>query len=568
MMIKMSIIREEKQRILESMFENILNSLVLNDDGCYIFKHGKYSLTFPGITGPDIEYNTPVIPTNEEIFEYFEDKIVSKIPYAFLFINSNLSIEVNIDKRNKEFEKVSRARKELDLYEAIKIIFFPTMKEKLVKHGSLNPKWIYVPSNKIEITNLNNVGRIIQDENFIGFKKRLFTEWKSIEGTAIDFLSKDIANYISDFKFQNPIPFNAVLLPQPDLTKNDLINLYPNRRRGFHTFEFYSYEQKIKYLRQLFEDFLIYYPQIIEKNFTRARESFFLYSNMPIKITLKTYKSKDVERREDVGFFCGIEKIPKGSKSHVELIENQKGQFEEKYISAFSTSFSYKLLINGYSPFLTNRTWGSSNFNFKDISQNNALPYTYAFIVEELDDILEKFRNDVVFDVVKPFLSQVENWIKAIKEVEKRGDEDYNIELKLVPTESSKEDGTGNDLYSTINAFENAEGGYIFLGVDEKKKSLEKIIGLNDYLLRNSKTLDQVKREIQEKCLKYLHKTYRLDADEFEGKILIRIRVLSNNGNLSWFFPKKDNPCAYIRLNGKKLKMKTDEITKRLKRYH
>jgi len=54
-----------------------------------------------------------------------------------------------------------------------------------------------------------------------------------------------------------------------------------------------------------------------------------------------------------------------------------------------------------------------------------------------------------------------------------------------------------NDIYGQINAFENGKGGFIFLGADEKKKGISKIVGLNSYLSKKSITLDKLKRDIQ-----------------------------------------------------------------------
>lgn len=137
--------------------------------------------------------------------------------------------------------------------------------------------------------------------------------------------------------------------------------------------------------------------------------------------------------------------------------------------------------------------------------------------------------------------------------------------MKRIPTESVNKDGSGNDIYSEINAFENGEGGYLFIGVDENEKGLEKIVGLKNYFHNNKKNLDMVKREILDKCLKYLGKTYRIDADNFEGKTLIRIKISPNYGHVSWFRPEKGNPCAYIRENAKKRIMTPEEIEERLK---
>ena len=73
-----------------------------------------------------------------------------------------------------------------------------------------------------------------------------------------------------------------------------------------------------------------------------------------------------------------------------------------------------------------------------------------------------------------------------------------------------------------------------------------------------------VKREIDDRCIKYLGKTFQMDADVFEGKTLIRIKVVPNYGNISWFKPEKEDKCAYIRENGKKRRLEMNEIIKRL----
>lgn len=73
-----------------------------------------------------------------------------------------------------------------------------------------------------------------------------------------------------------------------------------------------------------------------------------------------------------------------------------------------------------------------------------------------------------------------------------------------------------------------------------------------------------VKREITDKCLKYLSKTYRIDADSYKGKTIIRIKVCSNYGNISWFTPEKGNPCVYIRETGQKRTLTNDEMVARI----
>ena len=60
-----------------------------------------------------------------------------------------------------------------------------------------------------------------------------------------------------------------------------------------------------------------------------------------------------------------------------------------------------------------------------------------------------------------------------------------------------------------------------------KKKGISKIVGLNSYLSKKSITLDKLKRDIQIKCWNYLEKDPRIEANEYQGKILLRIKILS-----------------------------------------
>ncbi len=226
--------------------------------------------------------------------------------------------------------------------------------------------------------------------------------------------------------------------------------------------------------------------------------------------------------------------------------------------------FSNFLIISHFGTFT--RISGPTHFVNPYIAERNALPYTYAKIKEELDEILEKFQSGNIFDEIKPYISDVESWIQMMIDAEKRGNEDYYIELKSIPTESPNKDGSGNDIYAEINAFENTEGGYLFIGVDEKKKGLKKIVGLEGYFRDHNKNLDMVKREIIDKCIKYLSKTYRIDSGIYNGKTIIRIKVSSNFGNISWFKPEKGNECAYLRDNGKKIVMKSSDIERRIRR--
>ncbi len=545
------------------MFQNIVNSIELIGDD-YIFKDGKFSKSFQGFFN-NIELNA--IPTYEEICDYFEEFILKKVPHALLFINDNLSIEVNINKENSQYEKLWLARKEINIYESIKTLFFPTMKEKLVKQGSMTPKYIYIPSSKIELTNRYKNGDLIKGDQYIRIITYSGTQLRNIEGIAIDLLSEEIMESLNNFEFQNPIHFCEEFLPQPDLNLENLKKLNPKRLKGFSTHEFYSYQQKIKFIKQLFNDFILYYKDIIEENFPRIRNAFPLYKSLPVKIEIKTSKGKDEYGREDVNFSYKIIQKLDNSNSEIELIENVKDDEESKvkYIKYIHTGFSSILFWWGISPFLSmsNGLFGGSHLKFIENTRKNALPFTYDYIAEELDEILEKFRSDAIFDEIKPFHPRVVYWINKIIDAEKQGGETYNIELKTIPTENEKGDGSGQDIYGHINAMENAEGGYIYIGVDESIKGIDRIVGLNGYITYKKTTLDKIKLEIQDKCRKYLKKDYPIEADEYLGKKIIQIKVRSNNGGINYFQTKQGWEIVYIRLNGKKVRMKSEELERR-----
>lgn len=551
-----------KKSIIKDIFKNITESLIQRDDGTYIFKNGKYQCQSRIILGSGFKEED--IPTKEEICEYFEKTILSKIPKAVIFIHGDTAISVDISGNINLLKKIYRAKKELDIYESIKTLFLPTMKESIVKFGKSNPEWIYIPYRKFkaEIYNIDEDGNK-KDIRFVSPYSRIM---RSVDNAAIDFLIEDINYYISTLKFRNPIPKQAIKLPQQDLTIEELKSQPRKKKKGFYMSEFYSYNQKIKFLKKLFEDFLEYYPYIINNNFPRIKNAFSLFSNFPIKISIYTKKIVETfSNVEDIKFTYTYEKLSKDSDNQVELIENQEIVYDpDKHLICRSTLFSGLLTISYFGGFHIRRSFETDRFKDPYIAEKNALPYTYRFIKEELDEILEKVQSDTIFDEIKPYVPHVESWIQIILDAEKRGDESYYIELKRIPTESPNRDGTGNDIYSEINAFENTDGGDLFIGVDENKKGLEKIVGLEGYFRDHNKNLDIVKREITDKCIKYLGKTYRIDSDTFEGKTLIRIRISSNYGYVSWFTPEKGIPRAYIRENGKKRIMKPWEIEKRL----
>jgi len=244
----------------------------------------------------------------------------------------------------------------------------------------------------------------------------------------------------------------------------------------------------------------------------------------------------------DVFFECFFEKLSNTDKNIVEFHINEEGKYNrDKHIYGYGSSF----------------------LNYA-ISYKNHIPFLYDMIRHELEEFVEKFENYTIFEDFKPFEAPVESWVQVILKTEKKGGETLNVELKQIPTESQNKNGKKNDLYSHINALENGEGGYIFIGVDESKKGLDRIIGLEPYMRDSGKTLDMVKREIIDKCFKYLHKfECRIDVNQYKGKSLIRIKVNSNQGKISTFYPQNGDPCAYIRLNGKKKLMSPEEIAKR-----
>ena len=544
---------ESTEEIVKNLFQGIIDFLKKNEDGSYIFRNNKYQFSSN-------------MPSYEELCAYFEKAILPIIPHATLFINSELSITINIKKNPEFIRKIYLAKKELDIYESIKTLFFPTMKEFVVKFSDSTPEYIYSPSRKfkVDIYNIGEGG----SRQLIGFTSQNSKRSRPIENTAIEFLMEDINFYISNLKFRNPIHAYALKLPQRDITIEQLQSQQKKKKKGFYRLDFYSYNQKIKFIRKLFEDFLNYYQFIIDNNFPRLKNAFYLYNEFPIIITIYTEKLVNpLNNREDIKYTITFNKLPADSSNTVVLKENQKCTEDfNKYFPRVQSYFSVLLTISHFGTFHFIGHLDTNQFANPYNAQRNALPYTYQFIIEELYEIIEKFQSDSIFDEIKPYIAHAESWIQTILAAEKRGNEDYNIELKCIPTESKKKDGSGNDIYSEINAFENSEGGYLFIGVDERKKGLEKIVGLEGYFRDQHKNIDLVKREITDKCIKYLRRSYRIDSDSFEGKTLIRIKVSSNYANLSWFEPENGNPCAFLRENGKKRIMKSHEIEKILKR--
>ncbi len=59
----------------------------------------------------------------------------------------------------------------------------------------------------------------------------------------------------------------------------------------------------------------------------------------------------------------------------------------------------------------------------------------------------------------------------------------------------------------------------------------------------------------------------KVEANKYNGKTLIRIKVNSNKGKISTFYPENGDPCAFFRLNGKKIIMTPEQIAKRASNY-
>ncbi|MFX1569442.1 MAG: helix-turn-helix domain-containing protein [Promethearchaeota archaeon] len=538
---------------MKDLFKTITDNLIQMSNGTFIFKNKTYQLHSRIIIGPNLREDPKCIPSEEELCDYFENEIVSKIPHAILYIYGELSIEVNIDPKNKYKEQFHLAQKELDIYESVRTLFFPTMKDIVIKRGNSAPRLIYNYNRKYEVE---------RDRKGIFFRSPSSKIYRGIAGTAIDFLREDLDFFFSNFKFKNPTPIYTVNLPQADITLDALLNGPKRKRKGYKQSELYSISQKIKFLKKIMEDFLEYYPKLIIDNFPRIRNSFFLYSKQPIKITAYTQKYYNNERGEDVKVLFIYESLNEEKSNEFKLIEEEIGEY---YPAKHLYAIQYSSINSFIEDSILLRTFiTSDNVLTSEIYSHNALPITYDLIRKELDDILEMFSEDSIFDEIKPFEPSVEQWIKTILDAEEKGGEDYNIEFKSIPNETTKGDGSGNDIYGHINSFENAGGGYIFIGIDESKKSTAKIIGLEPYLNQTNKTLDQLKREIRQRCFNYLGKdNYRIDSRIYKGKSIIRIKISSNFGDISWFKTSDGSLRVYMRKNGEKKLLSPSEIDAR-----
>jgi hypothetical protein len=527
----------EKMRLIKGIINSIKENLEEKKDGSYSFKNNHKSMTIHTRNiGKELHFN-PI----EELCSLFEEEIVSLVSDAILIITGTLSVKVILSDTAEIMKDYYSMIKQVEYYDAIKTLFFPTMKEFLVKIGHSKPEWLHFPSN-IEVKIRKNKGNfyivIIKGNSEIG---------RTIEGTAIDFLKKDLDDYLENFTFRNPYPKETVILPKGDLTRETLKTKFPDRK-AFYISDYYTTRQKIKYVKRMLDNFFKLYTRFIHDNFFFIRDKFQIFSKLPLKmgVYIKKLNNPFLNHSEDLIIECFFEKLEKANESCIEFYIDKNEVFDRnKHLFMYGTKFT----------------------NYA-ISYKNPLPFLYSIIRSELQIIIREIENYRIYEDLKPFKAPIESWIQTILRTEKKGGETINIELKRIPTESKNKDGKGNDLYGTINAMENSEGGYIFIGVDESKEGLDKIIGLEPYFCYSDKNLDMIKREIIDKCYKYLHKRdYLIEADQYRGKTLIRIRVKSNNGRISEFYPEQGDPCMFIRLNGKKEQMTPTEIRKRVLSY-
>lgn len=403
-------------------------------------------------------------------------------------------------------------------------------------------------------------GKILDYRDYVRYILPSVEITRSVSGSAIDFLKNDIEYYIKFYKFKNPFPINTINLPLGDKPKEPNIN-------ASWDYDLYSYSQKITFLKKLYKGFLENYTKIINDNFPRLRNSFYIFKNQPIELSIYTYKYTNSKGKEDLRFICEFNKEKGLDQNNLKFFENIEFEFQHnnnKHLfveTHFSWNYFYRDLI-----IFSHEVEGYTHTS--KIKGLNVLPLIYGYIQRELSEILDAFQDDSIFDEIRPYDTSIENWVQMIIDSEKRGNEDYHIEFKSEPTESANGDGTGNDIYGHINAFENHEGGYLFIGIDESKSGRKKIIGIDTYLNAKNKNLDQLIREIRQKSYNYLgNDYYRIESRQYEDKNLIRIKIPSNNGGLNWFTCRDKNmpPRAYIRKNREKRLLSTKEIEERIR---
>ena len=192
---------------IKNHFKEIQEEMVQKEDGSYSFKydHDIMAVTLdPG----DAEINFDPIEVACEAFEKF---IVPQAAQAILVIIDKFEYQIDLTKSNVILKEYSELCRQIDYYEAIKTLFFPAMKERMVKIGKSKPESIYKTQK----------ARAEMEEVGGKFETQIITEEDVVqmptEGAAMKLLKEDIA------KLKDPLTKeNSNLLK--DLSK--LINTY------------------------------------------------------------------------------------------------------------------------------------------------------------------------------------------------------------------------------------------------------------------------------------------------------------------------------------------------------
>lgn len=345
-------IREEA---IKDIFKRINSFLKLDLDGKYIFKNNKFRDSITDYYG-----NKELIPKDKQISEKFEEIIISKIPYAILFIYHGskldkimratyLRVEVDIDPKNKEFFQIQKIERQLDLFESYRALFFPTTKEVKAKIGDSPLKLTYLSERFIDDYE-------IKGSSLIYTKDNVKTQ-RGTENLEFELLSEIIEDYIENKKFKNPIPTNKRTLP-----KNSV-----------------AYQQELQYVKQFFEEFLDCYQKMIEDNFNLTKNFFYLYTKLPVRINVYVEKALDYFFSETAKIDCVFEEVPKKYQNQVRIIKTKVYYDENKHLFTYGTYTSYLLYEN-----------------------INTLDFTYIFIERELKEILEKITKGIIFEDIQP----------------------------------------------------------------------------------------------------------------------------------------------------------------------
>lgn len=176
-MIKMSI----KEQIKEH-FKEIKEELVKREDGTYSFKY-EHDIMAVTLDPGDAEIDFDPI---EVACQAFEEYIVSQAPQAVLVILDKFEYQIDLTKSNVILKEYSELCRQIDYYEALKTLFLPAMKERLVKIGKSNPEKIYKTQR----------ARVEMEERNGQFELQIITEEDlvqlPVDGAAIKLLKEDI----------------------------------------------------------------------------------------------------------------------------------------------------------------------------------------------------------------------------------------------------------------------------------------------------------------------------------------------------------------------------------------